>query len=239
MRTLGLSARGAICKSPVKDMIARKLLRSATGRASSAKAARTGRARWLKRRAPTRSAQGSKRRLRNPDAPLIRSCWSFLPEKKKRPDGGSVAPTASLESRAISRLAEAPRSRIRRKSLHTSPTKKQSQEIKGTMLNIRDVEPTEPELTTPEIPAPAFEKKAAAKAKSRAAKSKPIIKPVSKPANNNGRNYLLLFANGKYKELRESELHTEVAGVLKDQTLRLVKGQCLVPQISFKVADEE
>jgi hypothetical protein len=49
----------------------------------------------------------------------------------------------------------------------------------------------------------------------------------------------LLFANGKYKELRESELNTEAAGVLKDQTLRLVKGQYLVPQISFKFADEE
>jgi len=34
-------------------------------------------------------------------------------------------------------------------------------------------------------------------------------------------------------------LNTEAAGVLKDQTLRLIKGQCLVPQISFKVADEE
>ena len=107
------------------------------------------------------------------------------------------------------------------------------------MMNLRDMEPIEPELTTPEIPVPAFEKKAAAKAKSKAAKPKPIIKPVSKPANNNGPIYLLLFANGKYKELRESELNTEAAGVLKDQTLRLVKGQCLVPQISFKVADEE
>jgi hypothetical protein len=107
------------------------------------------------------------------------------------------------------------------------------------MLNLRDIETTEPELTTPEIPAPASEKTAAAKAKSKAAKPKLVNKPVSKPANNSGQVYLLLFANGKYKELRESELNTEAAGVLKDQTLRLVKGQCLVPQISFKVADEE
>jgi hypothetical protein len=107
------------------------------------------------------------------------------------------------------------------------------------MLNLRDIEPTEPELTTPETPAHAFEKTATAKAKSKAAKPKPVNKPVSKPANNSGPVYLLLFANGKYKELRESELNTEAAGVLKDQTLRLVKGQCLVPQISFKVADEE
>jgi hypothetical protein len=107
------------------------------------------------------------------------------------------------------------------------------------MLNHRDIEPTEPELTASEISAPAFEKTAAAKAKPKAAKPKPVSKPVSKPANSNGPIYLLLFANGKYKELRESELNTEAAGVLKDQTLRLVKGQCLVPLISFKVADEE
>jgi len=107
------------------------------------------------------------------------------------------------------------------------------------MLNPRDIEPTEPELTAPEISAPAFEKTAAAKAKPKAVKPKPVSKPVSKPANNNAPVYLLLFANGKYKELRESELSAEAAGVLKDQTLRLVKGQCLVPQISFKVADEE
>jgi len=107
------------------------------------------------------------------------------------------------------------------------------------MLNTRDKEPTEPELTTAEMPAPAFEKMAAAKAKPKAVKPKPVSKPVSKPANNDGPIYLLLFANGKYKELRESELTTEAAGVLKDQTLRLIKGQCLVPQISFKVADEE
>jgi hypothetical protein len=107
------------------------------------------------------------------------------------------------------------------------------------MLNLRDKEPTEPELTTAEIPDPAFEKTAAAKAKPKAAKPKPVNKPVSRPANNGGPIYILLFANGKYKELRESELNTEAAGVLKDQTLRLVKGQYLVPQISFKFADEE
>ena len=107
------------------------------------------------------------------------------------------------------------------------------------MLNLRDKESTEPDLMAVEISAPAFEKTDAAKAKPKAAKPKPVSKPVSKPANNNGPIYLLLFANGKYKELRESELNTEAAGVLKDQTLRLVKGQCLVPQISFKVADEE
>jgi len=107
------------------------------------------------------------------------------------------------------------------------------------MLNPRDIESTEPELTTPEISATAFEKTAAAKSKTKAAKPKPVNKPVGEPTPNNGPIYLLLFANGKYKELRESELNTEAASVLKDQTLRLIKGQSLVPQISFKVADEE
>jgi hypothetical protein len=103
------------------------------------------------------------------------------------------------------------------------------------MSNLSAVELIEPDPTVWEMEtsAPAPEK--ATKAKPKAAKPK----LVSKPANNNGPIYLLLFPNGKYKELRESELNSEAAGVLKDQTLRLVKGQCLVPQISFKVADEE
>jgi hypothetical protein len=105
------------------------------------------------------------------------------------------------------------------------------------MSNLNAVELIEPDQTEweKETPASASEKTAASKAKPKAAKPK----LVSKPANNNGPIYLLLFSNGKYKELRESELNTEAAGVLKDQTLRLVKGQFLVPQISFKVADEE
>jgi hypothetical protein len=107
------------------------------------------------------------------------------------------------------------------------------------MLNLKDTELDEPDLTTSELSDPASEKTAAAKAKPKAAKPKPSGKPASKPAPTNGPVYLLLFANGKYKELRESELNTEAAGVLKDQSLRLVKGQYLLPQISFKVADEE
>ncbi len=82
------------------------------------------------------------------------------------------------------------------------------------------------------------EKAATANEKSTPAKAKPKPAVKPKPVNNNGPIYLLLFANGKYKELKESELTTEAAGVLKDPSLRLVKGQCLVPQISFKVADE-
>jgi hypothetical protein len=156
-------------------------------------------------------------------------------KKKRRSESGSISPIAPLESRAHSWLAETPRSEIQREPLHLSPNRKQSREIKGTMLNLKDTELDDPDLTTVEMPTTASEKTASAKAKPKAAKPK----PVSKPANNNGPIYLLLFANGKYKELRESELNTEAAGVLKDQTLRLVKGQYLVPQISFKVADEE
>jgi len=105
------------------------------------------------------------------------------------------------------------------------------------MSNLSAVELVEPDTTTweGETPASTSEKTAASKAKPKAAKPK----PAGKPANNNGPIYLLLFSNGKYKELHESELNTEAAGVLKDQTLRLVKGQFLRPQISFKVADEE
>jgi len=105
------------------------------------------------------------------------------------------------------------------------------------MANLTAVESIDPDLIEQEQekPASAPEKTAASKAKLKAAKPK----PVGKPSTNNGPIYLLLFSNGKYKELRESELNTEAAGVLKDQTLRLVKGQFLVPEISFKVADEE
>ena len=54
----------------------------------------------------------------------------------------------------------------------------------------------------------------------------------------NGTVYLLLSKNGKYKELRESDLMKEAATILKDSSLRLVKGQYLVPQITFKPFDE-
>ncbi len=49
----------------------------------------------------------------------------------------------------------------------------------------------------------------------------------------NGTIYLLLGKNGKYKELRESELLNQAATLLNNPALRLVKGQLLVPTISF------
>lgn len=58
-----------------------------------------------------------------------------------------------------------------------------------------------------------------------------------KPATT-GPVYLLLSPNGKYRELNESELAAEAAHLLKDPSLRLVKGQFLIPQITFRPADE-
>ncbi len=88
--------------------------------------------------------------------------------------------------------------------------------------------------TTTESTAGSSSKPAAAKA----AKPKPVVKPKPVASQSNGPVFLLLYPNGKYKELRESELNTEAADVLKDPTLRLVKGLPLIPQISFKTADE-
>ena len=88
--------------------------------------------------------------------------------------------------------------------------------------------------TTTESTAGSSSKPAAAKA----AKPKAVVKPKPVAQPSNGPVFLLLYPNGKYKELRESELNTEAADVLKDPTLRLVKGLPLIPQISFKTADE-
>ncbi|MGH9841098.1 MAG: hypothetical protein ACREEM_20280 [Blastocatellia bacterium] len=78
--------------------------------------------------------------------------------------------------------------------------------------------------------APTAEKAAAKKEKPKPAKPK--------PESNTGPLFLLLYPNGKYKELKESELSTEAAGILKDPEMRLVKGQFLIPEISFKLADD-
>lgn len=106
------------------------------------------------------------------------------------------------------------------------------------MSNLTAVEMIEAEPTTLEL-APTASGSASEKAASKAKPKPAKPKLAAKPASNDGPIYLLLFSNGKYKELRESELNSEAAGVFKDPTLRLVKGQFLIPQISFKVADEE
>ena len=72
----------------------------------------------------------------------------------------------------------------------------------------------------------------------KAAERKPAPKPARPKVPTNGTVYLLLSKNGKYKELRESDLLKEAAIIIKDPSLRLVKGQYLVPQITFKPFDE-
>lgn len=76
------------------------------------------------------------------------------------------------------------------------------------------------------------EKPAAAKAR----QAKPKAPRAKQPSN--GKVLLLLSKNGKYKELRESDLLNQAATLLKDPSLRLVKGQLLVPTISFLPAEE-
>jgi hypothetical protein len=58
-----------------------------------------------------------------------------------------------------------------------------------------------------------------------------------KPATS-GPVYLVLSPNGKYREVSEDELASEAAHLLKDTSLRLVKGQFMIPQITFRLADE-
>jgi hypothetical protein len=67
------------------------------------------------------------------------------------------------------------------------------------------------------------------------AKPKPAARP--KPVSN-GALYLLLQKTGRYKELREQDLVTQAPLLLKDKTLRLVKGQLLTPTISFTTREE-
>jgi len=61
--------------------------------------------------------------------------------------------------------------------------------------------------------------------------------PRAKPATN-GVVYLLLEKNGKYKELREADLIGEASRMLKDPSLRLIKGQLLIPRITLRPAGE-
>lgn len=72
----------------------------------------------------------------------------------------------------------------------------------------------------------------------KAAGNKPAVKSAKPKPLTKGTVYLLLSKNGKYKELREADLLKEAAHIFKDPSLRLVKGQYLVPQITFKSPDE-
>ncbi len=70
------------------------------------------------------------------------------------------------------------------------------------------------------------------------AKAKPKPAKPKAVSTQAGPIYLLLQENGKYKELREFELQTEAAGIFRDPSLRLVKAQFMIPELSFKLADE-
>ena len=97
---------------------------------------------------------------------------------------------------------------------------------KKNIAEVTDASVPQPEARTGE-----FERATAPRPKKRAQRSKPAHAP-------NGVVYLLLEKNGRYKEVREADLLGEAARMLKDRSLRLVKGQLLVPQISLKPAAE-
>lgn len=111
-----------------------------------------------------------------------------------------------------------------KKKLHPSPTKSVKEEKK--LMTKSSVEEEKAVAQPNEEPTNAKTAKAAAKP----------VRPKAPPSN--GTVYLLLSKNGKYKELREAELLKEAATIIKDPSLRLVKGQYLVPQITFKPFDE-
>ena len=153
--------------------------------------------------------------------------------KKSRAAIVSKSPSGHLQSRDVSTPRGKAASKDRSAPIpHTTTNKIKSGEVRAKMTEDNLDTPMAAETTSIADSATEAPTKSAAKAK-----LKPVVKPkpVSLP---NGPVYLLLFANGKYKELREAELNSEAASVLKDPSLRLIKGQALIPQISFKAADE-
>lgn len=135
------------------------------------------------------------------------------PDKKSRP-------VVRLESVKLSaRENDAPQALKKR-----TPQKERIKKMAKPQLEESPVTAPEPieSATATKAPAPKPKKKAATKPKHATT----------------GTVYLLLSNNGKYRELRESELMTEAAVIIKDPSLRLVKGQFLVPQITFKPSEE-
>lgn len=104
------------------------------------------------------------------------------------------------------------------------------------MLDATAEETTDLVMETPDLDAPTAEKANAPKSKPKPAKTKQTTSAGSPTSA--GPLYLLLQENGRYKELRESELPTEAAVIFKDPTLRLVKAQHLIPELSFKLAED-
>lgn len=152
--------------------------------------------------------------------------------KKSRAAILSKTPIAHLESASFSTARCEAESSNSGESSPINITNNFHGEVKETM--------TEDNLDTPtaEPKAEAAAETPSKPAAPKAAKPKPAAPKPKPAAQTSGPVFLLLYPNGKYKELRESELNIEAADVLKDPSLRLVKGTPLVPQISFKAADE-
>lgn len=74
--------------------------------------------------------------------------------------------------------------------------------------------------------------------KAKPGRKKGTGKPATTKPSTDGPIYLLLAANGKYKELTQDQLQSEAAGLFKDSSLRLVKASFLLPELSFKLAGE-
>lgn len=158
--------------------------------------------------------------------------------KKTRAAIVSKSPIARLESASFSNNFSAARGEVEFDD--------QGEPIPNNITNIIFVEVKESmaesnldtpitETTSAAEPAAETSSKPAAP---KAAKPKPVAAKPKPAAQSSGPVFLLLYPNGKYKELRESELNVEAADVLKDPSLRLVKALPLIPQISFKSVDE-
>jgi hypothetical protein len=112
-----------------------------------------------------------------------------------------------------------------------APNRRQSGVIRTTTP--RKVTQKMAKKSTEEAPAAAQPEAQTSPQTSRPQKRARRAKPSS-----NGVVYLLLEKNGRYRELREADLIGEAAKMLKEPSLRLVKGQLLVPQISLRPAGE-
>ncbi len=171
-------------------------------------------------------------RVFDPETMILTSA-SKRKGKKSRAVVVSKSPSAHLQSRSVSTPPGKAASKDRgRPTPQIITIKPNPREVRAKM--------TEDNLDTPTAADDSIVTDSAAETSTKQAAAKPKPKPVvkPKPVTTTGPVYLLLFANGKYKELRESELNSEAASVLKDPSLRLIKGQILVPQISFKSDDE-
>lgn len=142
-----------------------------------------------------------------------------------------LAPIAKPEPKNVS---PEPKAMAEAKPLKPKKPKRPKASIKPVKVErkIMTKAVAEEEKSTPQAneatssPAKTAERKTAAKP----------VRPKALPTN--GTVYLLLSKNGKYKELREADLLKEAANIFKDSSLRLVKGQYLVPQITFRPFDE-